>query len=96
MENKALKTDPERGVSRMQLRKKLAVEHRKASKGRACTGFCVTAIVLKVIAQAVTELDNKTTHCQPPVLCKVATISRVVIPLAYRDKIWLSICVMRV
>lgn len=57
------------------------VEHRKASKGRACTGFCVTAIVLKVIAQAVTELDNKTTHRQPPVLCKVATISRVVIPL---------------
>lgn len=29
----ALKTDPERGVSRMQLRKKLAVEHRRASKG---------------------------------------------------------------
>lgn len=29
----ALKTDPERGVSSMQLREKLAVEHRKASKG---------------------------------------------------------------
>lgn len=26
----------------------------------------------------------------------VATISRVVMPLAYRDRIWLSICVIRV
>jgi len=26
---------------------------------------------------------------------KVVTISRVVMPLAYRDKIWLSICLIR-
>lgn len=34
----------------------------------ACKQFCVTTIVLKVIAQAVTELDNKTAHRQSPVL----------------------------
>ncbi|NIG98233.1 MAG: type II toxin-antitoxin system ParD family antitoxin [Serratia symbiotica] len=41
---KALKTDPERGVSRMQLRKKLPVEHRKASKGEPvleCNCHCI-------------------------------------------------------
>ncbi|UWS33547.1 hypothetical protein [Erwinia pyrifoliae] len=37
-------------------------------KNGPCKQFCVTATVLNVIAQAITELDNKTAHCQPPVL----------------------------
>ncbi|BBI92362.1 type II toxin-antitoxin system ParD family antitoxin [Serratia symbiotica] len=40
----ALKTDPERGVSRMQLRKKLAVEHRKARESLywiLCNCHCI-------------------------------------------------------
>ena len=43
---------------------------------RACPIFCVIATLLNVTVQSVTELNNKSTHCQPPVLNRHAPFFR--------------------